>query len=229
MRKFLGYPLTAVRVLINKLLRLAFQALYYPLAPVYDKISHYAFLGQWAKWQKSVIPSIQGKAVLEVGCGTGALYLELLERGYNATGVDASAPMLNQAKRRLKKAGKSGQLLRAKVQDLPFPDDSFEAVVSTFPTEYILDINALKEFCRVLYPGGRLIIVDTAQLRPFNRAAKILLWIYQNILGYGGKPRTKQAFAQFHLPLTEAGFVRRDETFEDEQGEAHIIIATKVW
>jgi ubiquinone/menaquinone biosynthesis C-methylase UbiE len=203
--------------------------LYYPLAPFYDKISRYAFLGQWEKWQRSVLPRIQGKKVLEVGCGTGSLLTEMLKRGYKAYGVDASQPMLNQAYKKLAKAGFSGRVLKAKAQKLPFPDESFETVVSTFPTHYILDIESLKEITRVLYPGGRLVIVDTAVLKPYNRFAKILMWFYVNVLGYGRLTSPEVAY-RTRLPLSEAGLIRKgDETFEDEYGEAHIIIAIKVW
>lgn len=211
--------------------RLAFRALYYPLAPLYDKISHYFFLGQWVKWQQAVLPRLQGKRVLEVGCGTGSLLTVILQRGYKAVGVDASVAMLEQAQKKLNAAGFSGRILQAKAQQLPFPDESFETVVSTFPSEYILDVETLKEIQRVLYPGGRLVIVDTAILKPFNRKAKFLLNLY-GWLGVWGKPGQKiarQAPSTFRLPLTEAGLVRRDETFEDEYGEAHIIIALKVW
>jgi ubiquinone/menaquinone biosynthesis C-methylase UbiE len=211
--------------------RLVFQMLYYPLAPLYDKISYYGFLGQWSKWQQAVLPRLQGKRVLEVGCGTGSLLLVMLERGYKACGIDASGAMLAQARQKLDKAGYSGRLVRGRVQQLPFPDDSFETVVSTFPSEYIMSLDSLKEIQRVLYPGGKLLIVDTAILKPFDRRARFLLKLYGLAGVWGGGSNKKPDLTQttFRLPLDEAGFIRRDETFEDEQGEAHIIIALKAW
>ena len=210
---------------------LVFQLLYYPLAPLYDKISYYGFLGQWSKWQQAVLPRLQGKRVLEVGCGTGSLLLVMLQRGYNACGVDASGAMLAQARKKLDKAGYSGRLVRGRVQKLPFPDDSFETVVSTFPSEYIINLDSLKEIQRVLYPGGRLLIVDTAILKPFDKRARFLLKLYGLVGVWGGGSNQKPdlTHSTFMLPLDEAGFIRRDETFEDEQGEAHIIIALKAW
>lgn len=210
--------------LMTNLLRLAFNSLYYPLAPFYDKISYYSFLGQWPKWQQAAIPRIQGKRVLEIGCGTGSLLTEMLQRGYKAYGVDASPRMLAQARKKLAAAGFAGRIIQAQIQHLPFPDNSFETVISTFPTEYIADLNVLNEIQRVLYPGGRLVVVDSANLKPFNLPAKILVWLYRNVLGYG-----KQGVPFLRLPMAQAGLIRRDETFEDEQGEAHIIIALKAW
>ncbi len=223
-----------MKTLVNKILRkfwlLVFQSLYYPLAPLYDRISYYGFLGQWPKWQRAVLPRIQGKRVLEVGCGTGTLLTTLLERKYKAWGVDASPAMLRQAQRKVGRAGFQSRLVRARVQSLPFPDNSFETVISTFPTGYILSLESLKEIQRVLYPGGRLVIIDTAILKPYNRQARFLLWLYNRLGIWRTNPQGRAALpSAFNLPLPEAGLVRRDETFEDEQGEAHIIIALKVW
>lgn len=216
--------------LLRKFWTKVFNLLYYPLAPLYDQISHYGFAGQWAVWQRAVLPRLQGKRILEIGCGTGTLLTTLLERGYKAYGVDASPAMLNQARKKLKKAGYEDRLIQSLVQKLPFADDSFETVVSTFPTDYIVSLESLKEIQRVLYPGGRLVIVDTALLKPFDKRSAWLIKIYGwlGVWGGGSKPRKDQQ-TTFDLPLAEAGLVRRDETFEDEKGEAHIIIALKVW
>jgi ubiquinone/menaquinone biosynthesis C-methylase UbiE len=217
--------------LVRMFWRLIFLGLYYPLAPVYDKISHYGFLGQWEKWQRAVLPRIQGKRVLEVGCGTGTLLATLLQRGYKAYGVDASGAMLAQAHKKLDRDGLGDRLIKARVQKLPFPDDSFETVVSTFPSEYIMSLESLQEIQRVLYPGGRLIIVDTAVLKPFSRASRWLIKLYGlvGVWGGGSSQRRNALPSTFRLPLDEAGLIRRDETFEDDQGEAHIIIAIKAW
>ncbi len=217
--------IAAFQRLMSLLLRTIFNALYYPLAPLYDKISYYSFLGQWPKWQRAVLPRIQGKRVLEIGCGTGTLLTEMLKRGFKAQGIDASPRMLAEAHKKLAAAGfETEKAQLARVQALPFPNESFETVISTFPTEYIADAAALQEISRVLYPGGRLVIVDMAQLKPFSLPAKILMWLYRNILGYG-----RSGIQQIRLPLSQAGLIRRDETFEDAQGEAHIIIAIKSW
>jgi hypothetical protein len=74
------------------------------------------------------------------------------------------------------------------------------------------------------------VVVDTAFLKPYSRASRLLIRVYGwlGVWGESGKNKT-QRDRTFYLPLAEAGLVRRDEIFEDDQGEAHIIIATKVW
>ena len=206
-----------------------YKALYYPLAPIYDFICQRAFLGQWSRWQRAALPRIQGKRVLEIGCGTGTLLNAMLTRGFKAYGMDASGPMLRQAQAKLAAKGWHSRLVQARVTNLPFPDESFETVVSIFPSSYIRQVAALKEINRVLYPGGRLVIIDAAELRPFNRRAKILIWLY-SLFYFGKRIGGKRPLGiGRHLPLEAAEFIRRDETSDDEFGSAHVIIAIKTW
>jgi len=101
-----------------------------------------------------------GNALLEVACGTGAL-LETLSRstaGLRLTGVEASLAALATARRRL---GKSAGIRQGRAEQLPFPDQSFDLVVSVnalhgFPYQ----LGALMEMKRVLRTNGRLVITD---------------------------------------------------------------------
>jgi SAM-dependent methyltransferase len=74
--------------------------------------------------------------------------------------------------RRLKIPAARATVRAADVRHLPFADASFDAVVSTFPTEYIYEPAAAREIARVLRPGGRLIVVLGAALLP----ARLALW-----------------------------------------------------
>jgi ubiquinone/menaquinone biosynthesis C-methylase UbiE len=95
-------------------------------------------------------------SVLDVGCGTGIL-LDRLQRelAIETVGCDWSPGMLEQARRR-----RSGfSLLRADAGCLPLSDGRFDAVVTTEAFHWFPDQpGALKEFHRVLRPGGRLLI-----------------------------------------------------------------------
>lgn len=100
--------------------------------------------------------------VLDVGTGTGRLPFFLLnEPGFNGRviGLDASAGMLTQARRKLAPFGDRVMLLRQSAQDLPFAEASFAAVTCLEALEFLPDdVAALREMTRVLQPGGILLL-----------------------------------------------------------------------
>lgn len=109
------------------------------------------------------IPAIQQlfgpKArVLEAGCGTGRISIPLMERGVDLIGCDLSAQMLT----RFQEKYPSPRIVRADASRLPFPNAQFDAVL----TVHVLHLipawrDVLREFKRVLVPGGRYLNVRT--------------------------------------------------------------------
>jgi ubiquinone/menaquinone biosynthesis C-methylase UbiE len=63
--------------------------------------------------------------------------------------------------RKMRRCGVWTPRVRSLVQALPFPDGTFNSIVSTFPAEFIIQPPAWEEFSRVLTPGGRLIVTGT--------------------------------------------------------------------
>jgi ubiquinone/menaquinone biosynthesis C-methylase UbiE len=100
---------------------------------------------------------VAGRRILDAGCGSGPLLGALRDRGTIVTGIDKSAGMLEQARRRL---GADADLQVAELgSPLPFPDDTFEDVTASLVLHYLQDWGpALAELRRVLKPGGRLIV-----------------------------------------------------------------------
>lgn len=150
-----------------RLVRFGFWLLYNELAFTYDVVSQVVSMGQWRCWQRTVfrhMPLVGSTPVLELAHGTGDLQLDLHERGYGAVGLDLSAYMGRLTDRKLQNKGVRGQLVRGKGQRLPFADDSFPAVVCTFPTPFILAEDTLTELWRVLQPAGKLIVVMSGLL-----------------------------------------------------------------
>ena len=95
-----------------------------------------------------------GAALLDAGCGTGAMTRQALriEPDLALTLVDFSAEMLGRA------ADLPGAHVRASVLELPFDDDSFDVVVSAWVIETLLEPRrAVTEYLRVLKPGGRVL------------------------------------------------------------------------
>ena len=99
---------------------------------------------------------VAGRRILDAGCGSGPLFAALRDRGATVTGIDRSAGMLEQARRRL---GDGADLQVADLgSPLPFPDDTFDDVTASLVLHYLEDWGAaLAELRRVLKPGGRLI------------------------------------------------------------------------
>ena len=108
-----------------------------------------------------------GAAVLEVGCGSGALSIRLAaHRGLAVTAVDVDPDEIGRAREKAARSAGAGpaspEFLVADVARMPFDDASFDLVVSTFSMHHWDDKQAgLAEVRRVLRPGSRALIWDT--------------------------------------------------------------------
>ncbi|MBN2304642.1 MAG: class I SAM-dependent methyltransferase [Anaerolineae bacterium] len=144
------------------LVRFGFRLLYNEMAFTYDLVSAVVSLGQWRDWQRAAIPHLAaspGATVLELAHGTGNFQIDLRLNGYRTIALDLSRAMGRITRYKLRRWGVRPSLVRGRAQALPFPDGTFPAVVSTFPTEFIIDPATLGEIHRVLQPGGRLVVV----------------------------------------------------------------------
>jgi len=96
---------------------------------------------------------------LEVGCGTGGLLVAAAKRGWQVEGVDIASRWLVVARRRLDDHGLTVPLTAASADRLPWPDGAFGTVLADSLIEHCDDpLPALREWHRVLRPGGRLIL-----------------------------------------------------------------------
>ena len=100
---------------------------------------------------------VKGRSILDAGCGSGPLLAELISRGANVTGFDASQAMIELARQRV---GASALLQVADLGDrLPYADNDFDDVLASLVFHYLKDWDGpLGEIRRVLRPGGRLVI-----------------------------------------------------------------------
>lgn len=107
----------------------------------------------------SLLPDIHGARILDAGCGSGWYAMQLVERGAQVDGIDASAAMVDYARTRLQSVERNVSLQVADLaQALPFADHSFDGIVSALVLHYIRDWRpTLKEMRRVLRPDGWLL------------------------------------------------------------------------
>ena len=222
----------------GRVLRLLFGLLYRNRT-LYWLASTLPFAGQWRHWQRVVIPRLVGPDVLEVGCGIGTLVREMAQAGYHCTALDRSPQMVAATRAELRRhriADAQARVFCGVVQVLPFPDASFDTVVSTFPTEYIYDRAALAEIGRVLRPSGRLIVVLGAALLPTRAPLLPLVWLHD--LVYGRRPAAPPPAheapipegapqATSRIPLDAGGLTPSAERVRGPFWEVYLVLGTK--
>jgi demethylmenaquinone methyltransferase/2-methoxy-6-polyprenyl-1,4-benzoquinol methylase len=132
------------------------RELFAPLGPTYDRVGAVLSLGQDPRWRHFLVSRLpqNGGRVLDVATGTGLVAAELVRRGFDVTGLDQSPEMLAVARRRF--AGCSQfELVEARAEALPFPDEAFDHLTVTYLLRYVEDPGAtLAELARVVRPGG---------------------------------------------------------------------------
>lgn len=165
-----------------RLVRFGFRLLYNEFAFTYDWVSYIVSLGEWRSWVQASIKHLtipHEGLVLELAHGTGNLQLDLKTAGYQTVGYDISPYMGRIAKRKLIRAGFSPHLVRGRAQNLPFSNETFSAVISTFPTDFILATETLHEVHRVLRLDGQFIIVPNGVLTGGGATRAGLEWLYR--------------------------------------------------
>ncbi len=134
------------------------------IALIYDLIEYPMEKFRFALWRKRLSKSISGDAILEVGVGTGKNFPSYPPAA-EITAIDLSPRMLARARIREGKLGTKVRLLEMNVQELAFPDGSFDTVFATFVFCSVPDpLLGLAELRRVCKPGGRLFLIE--HIRP---------------------------------------------------------------
>ncbi len=210
-----------------------FDLLYHNVA-LYWLASTIPFAGKWRVWQRLALPRIVGRDVLEIGCGPGWLLGDMAAVGYRCRAVDASPQMTRAARATLRRrhiAPDAASVEQARAQHLPFPDESFDTVVSTFPSPYIAEPATLAEVARVLRPGGRLVVVEGANLLPRGPVlwalAQLARLVYGRAAAAGPTEAQLRAALDRHLPLAAAGLAPESEIVTTPGWRAYIITGTK--
>lgn len=164
----------------------------------YDELPN-PLLALEERFLAAMLPEVQGKSVLDIGCGTGR-WLERLSRQLPRclTGVDFSPEMLSRARQKL---GQKAVVAAGDAASLPIANFAAEIVIASFVASYVPRLEMFaQELRRVTAPGGRIYISDihpetaeachwkrgfrsgSAQVEPANsyRSLAAILWSLRN-------------------------------------------------
>jgi len=211
-------------LIMLSLLRLFFRLLYHEFAFTYDWVSWFVSMGQWRSWQRAALPYLRGRRVLEVADGTGDMLLDMAALGFEPIGFDLSPQMGRVARRKLRAHHLATRipLTRGQAQALPFASASLPAILSTFPTEFIVAPAVIAEFYRVVQPGGVVVFVPSAQITGLNFADRFAHWLFR-VTGQSAS----DWFEPFRQRYAQAGFAVRLETVTLPRSVVAVVVAEK--
>ncbi len=135
----------------------------------YDLLVGFLTRGRERKFRRGIadLARLQpGEVVLDVGCGTGSLAIVVRQRvgaTGRVSGIDPSPQMIARARHKAARRGLTIDFQIGVIEQLPFADQSFDVVLSTFMMHHLPDDlkrRGLAEVARVLKPGGRLLVLD---------------------------------------------------------------------
>lgn len=170
-----------MKSLWRQIVRFGFRLLYQELAFTYDTVSYLVSLGQWRCWQRtalSYLPPPDSGIVLELAHGTGNLQLDLLAAGYQTIAYDLSSQMGRIAKAKLTRQYMRTDFIQGDALQLPFTAATFSAIVTTFPTDFIIQSATLQAVHRVLQDQASLVIVLSGIFIKQGVFESSLEWLY---------------------------------------------------
>ena len=189
------------------------------IAPRYDLLNSVLSWRLHHRWRAAAVRAAAlapGQHALDVCTGTGDLAFALAQRVGNNGQVDAtdfSEPMLDLAREKAstRDAIAPVRFQTADTQNLPFPDNTFDAVTVAFGIRNVADIDrGLREMARVAKPGGRVVLLE------FNRPRNPLFAALSRFYSFVVMPRigglvSGRRSAYAYLPASVEAFHSREE------------------
>lgn len=179
----------------------------------YDLMNRLMTGGRDRAWRKMTVRAILPAApvrVADIATGTGDLAIDLARAGVPAViGLDFSAGMLQAAKPKTT-ALPTVALIRGNGMTLPFADDAIDGLTIGFGLRNMPDYEAaVREFARVVRPGGRIAILEMTPLRP-SPFASLFNWYFRHIVPLVGGWLSGDRAAYDYLPSSVANFPNKE-------------------
>jgi len=161
--------------------------LFSPLATRYDALCEVLSMGQNRRWRRCMIDHVVGAGpdtVLDVASGTAGVAVQLARRTpARVFAYDLTLPMLLHGAKRVGASGLADRidLIEGRAEELPFPDQTFDALTFTYLLRYVEDPAAtLAELARVVKPGGSVASLEFGF--PPNPLWRGLWWCYTRLV-----------------------------------------------
>ena len=179
----------------------------------------------WGMWgvpesQVGMLPDdVAGQDVIELGCGTAYVSAWLARRGARPVGIDNSKAQLDTARRLQREFGLDFPLLHGNAEEVPFPDHSFDLVISEYGASIWCDPYLwIPEAARLVRPGGRLVFLVNGALLMLCAPDEVDVPATDGLLRpYFGMHRFEWSdddSVEFHLPHGEMIALLRRSGFE---------------
>ena len=194
------------------------ETMFNRIAPTYDRLNHSLSLGIDRRWRRKAIGALKPFApqtIRDIATGTGDFAILAAQRldPDRIIGVDISEGMMEVGRKKVKEAGLDNVIFFSKDDstNLSFSDGTFDAVTVAYGARNFDDLEAgLKEMCRVLVPGGHLMLVELTT--PPHFPMKQLFHIYSHtVMPFIGRHISHDDSAYTYLPQTMAAFPQAEE------------------
>lgn len=183
------------------------------ISPRYDLLNHLLSANIDVRWRRRVVKKLQpllveDARVLDVGCGTGDLSIELFEKtAARVVGIDFCRPMLQLAKQKAPRL----RFIEGDALKLPFADASFEGITVGFALRNLASVEVgLTELHRVLKPEGWLAILEFSQ-PTVPGIRQLVRFYYWRLLPWIGGLLSGSRNAYEYLPDSIAKFPNQEK------------------
>jgi demethylmenaquinone methyltransferase/2-methoxy-6-polyprenyl-1,4-benzoquinol methylase len=191
------------------------QAMFTRIASHYDLMNRLMTFGRDTYWRREVIKIAHlpptGSFLLDLGGGTGDLGLEAFQGNPTTIPIEADFTIEMMRVGRERPGTQALRWSAADALNLPFPDDTFDAVVSGFLLRNVVDLSqTLREQYRVTRSGGRIVALDTT--RPLKNPLTPFVHFYMHtVIPILGRLISGQEEAYVYLPNSSEGFLSAEE------------------
>lgn len=194
------------------------ETMFNRIAPTYDRLNHALSLGIDRRWRRKAVDELKPfspSTILDIATGTGDFAILAARRLQpdRIIGIDISEGMMKVAQEKVKKEGLDNVIFFMKddCTNLSFDDNSFDAITVAYGARNFDDLDkGLSEMCRVLKPGGHLMLVELTT--PPHFPMKQLFNLYAKIvMRQIGRRISHDDSAYTYLPASMAAFPQAEQ------------------